>query len=278
MKKAFVTGWPIAHSKSPLLHQYWLNEYGIKGSYEALPVEPQNFKSFLLALPDSGFAGGNVTIPYKEEAFELVQSKDQTAEILGAVNTLWVEDDKVRAGNTDAYGFTNNMDEYAPGWREKENAVVLGAGGASRAVIHAILEAGFKEVHIVNRTLERAKTLADRFGGRCFSHGWHGLGELSGQCRVLVNTTSLGMNRDEEVILPELAGFSEDTIISDIVYTPLQTPLLRLAHARGLKTVDGLGMLLHQAAPGFEKWFGTRPAVSRELRNHILSSMGLDRS
>ena len=269
MKKAFVTGWPIAHSKSPMLHGFWLKEYGIEGSYEALAVEPENFDSFLKNLPQSGFVGGNVTIPHKEVAFENLTRLDDAARTIGAVNTLWLEDGNVCGGNTDAYGFSANMDEFAAKWRDGKTAIVLGAGGASRAIIYSLIETGYEKIHIVNRTFERAENLAELFGPKCSAHKWESLSLLLSSANFLVNTTSIGMaGNDAE--MPDLFGLSNKTIVTDIVYTPLETPFLKSARESGLKTVDGLGMLLHQAVPGFEKWFGIRPKVTSALRNYIL--------
>lgn len=270
MKKAFVTGWPIKHSKSPMLHGFWLKQYGIEGSYEAHGVEPENFEQFLKDLPINEFAGGNVTIPHKEVAFVNVDQLDDAAAAIGAVNTLWLEDGKLCGGNTDAYGFSANMDQFASEWREGKKAIVMGAGGAARAIIYAILEAGFEEVHIVNRTLERAEILARLFGDKCKAHPWDALQDLLSQTDFIVNTTSIGMAGSDASVMPDLSTLPKSAIVTDIVYTPLETPFLKSANALGLKTVDGLGMLLHQAVPGFEKWFGIRPEVTDELRDYIL--------
>ena len=270
MKKAFVTGWPIKHSKSPMLHGFWLKQYGIEGKYEAYGVEPENFEQFLKELPKSEFVGGNITIPHKEVAFANVDQLDEAAKAIGAVNTLWLEGEKLCGGNTDAYGFSANMDQFAPEWREGKRAFVMGAGGAARAIIYAILEASFEEVHIVNRTLERAENLAKLFGENCKAHPWDELQDLLSQTDFIVNTTSIGMGSSDASMMTDLSTLQKSAIVTDIVYTPLETPFLKSANALGLKTVDGLGMLLHQAVPGFEKWFGIRPEVTDELREHIL--------
>ena len=272
--KAFVAGWPVIHSRSPALHQFWFQQNKIAGSYEAIAVEPDHFEEFIGQIQEQGFSGGNVTIPHKEIAFELASKTDEIADLLGAVNTLWLEEGLVCATNTDAYGFAANLDEFTPGWRKGSNAVVLGAGGASRAVIHAILEAGYSNVQIVNRTVSRARILVDRFGERCSSHPWDALNELLTDASLLVNTTSLGMKGQDSVATPDLDLLPVDGIVTDIVYTPLMTPLLVAAQARGLKTVDGLGMLLHQGVPGFERWFGVRPDVTSALRRHVLNDGG----
>lgn len=270
MKKAFVTGWPISHSKSPLLHGFWLNQYGIEGSYEPLGIEPENFEQFLKDLPQTGFVGGNVTLPHKEMAFANLAQLDDAAKAIGAVNTLWLEDKILCGANTDAYGFSANMDEFAPEWRDGKTAIVLGAGGASRAIVYSLLEVDFEEIHIVNRTYERAEKLANLFGKKCNSFKWDNLPDLLPKTDFIVNTTSIGMAGSDTSIMPDLSVLSAHAIVTDIVYTPLETPFLKSASDSGLKTVDGLGMLLHQAVPGFEKWFGVRPEVTPQLRTFIL--------
>ncbi|WP_406873055.1 shikimate dehydrogenase [Aminobacter sp. P9b] len=270
--KAFVCGHPIAHSRSPLIHSHWLKSYGIDGSYTAIDVAPTDFAAFLSGLAAAGLRGGNVTIPHKEAAFAAVQRRDEAAEQIGAVNTLWFEDGVLWGGNTDAYGFAANLDYFAPGWAKGDVAVVLGAGGASRAIIHALKQRGFKDIRIVNRTVARAEQLADQFGTGVTAHPQAATLELLGDASLLVNTTALGMHGNEG--LPaDPATLPGHAIVTDIVYVPLETPLLTAAKARGLKTVDGLGMLLHQAVPGFERWFGKRPEVTAELRNLIVADM-----
>lgn len=271
-KKTFVTGHPIAHSRSPRIHGHWLTKYGIDGSYRAIDVAPQDFAAFLKALGENGYRGGNVTIPHKEAAFAGVARRDEAAEAIGAVNTLWFEDGVLWGGNTDGHGFAANLDDHAPGWAENGPAVVLGAGGASRAVIHALKTRGIKDIRIVNRTLSRAKELSDRFGAGVSAHGAEATGELLADAGLLVNTTALGMHGNEG-LSADPAGLPGHAIVTDIVYVPLQTPLLAAAKARGLKTVDGLGMLLHQAVPGFERWFGVRPEVTPELRRMIVADI-----
>jgi shikimate dehydrogenase len=271
-KKAFVTGHPIKHSRSPKIHGHWLAKHDIDGSYEAIDVAPQDFAEFIAALQANGFRGGNVTIPHKEAAFALVHRRDQAAEEIGAVNTLWFEDGLLWGGNTDGHGFAANLDDYAPGWANTGPAVVLGAGGASRAVIQALKQRGVGDIRIVNRTLARAQELRDRFGAGVSAHGTAETHELLADAGLLVNTTALGMVGNEGLaadpaLLPDLA------IVTDLVYVPLETPLLAAARARGLKTVDGLGMLLNQAVPGFEHWFGIRPQVTAELRALIVADL-----
>jgi len=273
MKKAFVTGWPVHHSKSPVLHGFWLRQYAINGSYEALAVEPEHFSTFLSDLAKNGFAGGNVTIPHKEIALEHVALLDDAARAIGAVNTLWLENGKLNGSNTDAYGFSANLNDYAPEWKSARTATVLGAGGAARAIIHSLLQEGYERIHIVNRTFSRAEKLSARFGEKCSPHSWNELSGLMGSADFIVNTTSIGMAGADTLAMPDMNLLKSDSIVTDIVYTPLETPFLKTARDCGLKTVDGLGMLLHQAVPGFEVWFGVRPEVTRELRAHVLEAM-----
>ncbi|MER8633722.1 shikimate dehydrogenase [Mesorhizobium opportunistum] len=271
-KKAFVTGHPIKHSRSPKIHGHWLAKHGIDGSYEAIDVAPHGFAEFLATLQANGYRGGNVTIPHKEAAFALAGRRDQAAEEIGAVNTLWFEDGTLWGGNTDGHGFAANLDDYAPGWASKGPAVVLGAGGASRAVIHALKERGVSDIRIVNRTLARAEELRDRFGAGVSAHGMAATGVLLADAGLLVNTTALGMVGNEG-LAADPALLPGHAIVTDLVYVPLETPLLAAARASGLKTVDGLGMLLNQAVPGFEHWFGVRPQVTAELRAIIVADL-----
>jgi len=274
VKKAFVCGHPIAHSRSPTIHGYWLNKYGIAGSYEAIDVAPENAASFFATLKERGFVGGNVTIPHKEAAFGAAVRRDEAAEKIGAVNTLWFEDGVLCGGNTDAAGFAANLDERAPEWTEAGAAVVLGAGGAARAVIQALKERGFTDIRVTNRTVARAFELADRFAPGVTAHP-AATKDLLGDAGLLVNTTALGMagkpGADELPANPDL--LPRHAIVTDIVYVPLETPLLKAARASGLKAVDGLGMLLHQAAPGFARWFGRQPVVTEELRAMVIDDM-----
>ncbi|MGX5831583.1 shikimate dehydrogenase [Mesorhizobium sp. 43Arga] len=271
-KKAFVTGHPIKHSRSPKIHGYWLAQHGIDGSYQAIDVAPQDFAEFIATLPADGFRGGNVTIPHKEAAFALSHCRDQAAEEIGAVNTLWFEDGVLWGGNTDGHGFAANLDDYAPGWADTGPAVVLGAGGASRAVIQALKQRGFSDIRIVNRTLARARELRDRFGAGISAHGTAATDELLADAGLLVNTTALGMVGNEG-LAADPALLPDHAVVTDLVYVPLETPLLAAARARGLTTVDGLGMLLNQAVPGFEHWFGVRPRVTPELRALIVADL-----
>ncbi|PXA90197.1 shikimate dehydrogenase [Caulobacter sp. D4A] len=271
---AFVTGWPVKHSRSPLIHGHWLKQFGIDGSYRAEAVTEADFPAFIRALKDgsSGFRGGNVTIPHKELAFKLADRPDELAEELGASNTLWMEDGLLHATNTDGHGFTANLDDRHPGWDRTSRAVVFGAGGASRAVIQAIRDRGIGEIHVVNRTVARAEELADRFGPKVHAHPVEALGEVMSGAGLFVNTTSLGMDGSEAPDI-DYAPLTSGAVVTDIVYVPLKTPLLVQAEAQGFPIVDGLGMLLHQAVPGFEKWFGRRPVVDMALRDLVIADM-----
>lgn len=273
-KNAFVCGHPISHSRSPLIHTHWLKSGGIDGIYRAVDVAPEDFAAFAASLADQGFTGGNVTIPHKEAALRAALVTEPVAELIGAANTLWLEDGRLHATNTDAYGFAANLDERAPGWDSAKIALVIGAGGASRAVLHALLERQFKAVHLVNRTAGRAAELADRFGQRVHAHAFGAINEIALDAELVVNTTSLGMKGNGDIPL-EMSRLRPDTLVTDIVYVPLITPFLKRAQTQGLPVADGLGMLLHQAAPGFEKWFGVRPKVTEELRDLVIADMEL---
>ena len=261
---ACLIGWPAAHSRSPLIHHYWLRTLGIEGGYVIEAVPPDEFGDFVLRLSVRGFVGANVTIPHKERALALSKPDDR-ARSVGAANTLWYEGGELRSTNTDVEGFINNLDACAPGWDRAEDALVLGAGGASRAVLFGLIERGIKRVHLANRTAERARALADQFGSRVVPVAWDGVGGLLPRVGLLVNTTSLGMHGQPALEL-DAGLLPPDAVVADLVYVPLQTPLLATAQAHGLKTADGLGMLLHQAVRGFELWFGRRPEVTPELR------------
>jgi len=274
--RAFVAGHPIGHSRSPLIHGAWLSRYAIDGAYSAIDISPEDFAGLMVDVRAGKWTGGNVTIPHKETAFELVDLRDAAAEAIGAVNTLWMEGDRLVGGNTDAYGFSANLDQRLPGWRDEKTALVLGAGGASRAVIHALLEAGYERIDLVNRTVSRAEQLAGRFGDRVAAHGWEAAENLLSEADLVVNTTSLGMEGQPPLLL-DMEKTKPGSMATDIVYIPLETPFLARAHAAGLKTCDGLGMLLHQAAPGFARWFGRFPDVDDELREIVLADMaGVD--
>jgi shikimate dehydrogenase len=257
-------GWPAAHSRSPLIHHYWLRQFGIEGGYSIEAVPPEGFAEFVLHLSTHGFVGANVTIPHKERALALT-APDERARAVGAANTLWYDGDMLRSTNTDIEGFINNLDASAPGWDKIEDALVLGAGGSSRAVVFGLIERGIKRVHLANRTIERAQALADQFGANVHPVAWDAVGDVLPRAALLVNTTSLGMKGQPSLDL-DIGLLPSHAAVADLVYVPLQTPLLAAAQARGLKTADGLGMLLHQAVRGFELWFGRRPQVTPELR------------
>ncbi len=273
-RKAFIIGDPISHSRSPLIHGHWLSKHGIDGSYEAIHVKQAEVGAFFSSLAHSGFVGGNVTVPHKEAAYAHAAIKDQIADEIGAVNTLWFENGKLRGTNTDSYGFAQNLDERAPGWDSGGAALVIGAGGASRAVIHALKSRGFTDIRVANRSVERAMELRRGFGATVSAHGLAALDEVASGVRLVVNTTSLGMEGDGEAPL-NMQLLHPEALVTDIVYVPLETPLLKSARLAGLRTVDGLGMLLHQARPGFEKWFGILPEVTPELRQLIIADMEL---
>lgn len=260
---ACLIGWPAAHSRSPLIHHYWLRSLHIEGGYSIEAVPPEEFAEFVLHLRKHGFVGANVTMPHKERALALTQP-DARARAVGAANTLWYDGESLRSTNTDVEGFINNLEACAPGFAVEE-ALVLGAGGASHAVLFGLLERGVKRIHLANRTPERAKALAEKFGTRVSPLAWDRVADVLPRAGLLVNTTSLGMHGQPALEL-DLAALPSHAVVADLVYVPLITPLLAAAKARGLKTADGLGMLLHQAVRGFELWFGQRPQVTGELR------------
>ena len=261
---ACLIGWPAAHSRSPLIHHYWLRTLGIAGGYVIEAVPPDEFKDFIFRLSLRGFVGANVTMPHKERALAL-SKPDERARAVGAANTLWFENGELCSTNTDVEGFINNLDASAPGWDGCEDALVLGAGGSARAVVFGLLERGIKRVHLANRTIERARGLADQFGASVLPVAWNALGDLLPRTGLLVNTTALGMKGQPPLEL-DVGQLPSHAVVADLVCVPLDTPLLAAGRARGLKTADGLGMLLHQAVRGFELWFGRRPEVTPELR------------
>ena len=266
-RAACLIGWPAAHSRSPLIHHYWLRALGIEGGYSIEAVPPEGFAEFVLHLSTHGFVGANITIPHKERALAL-STPDQRARAVGAANTLWYDGAELRSTNTDIEGFINNLDACAPGWDAATDALVLGAGGASRAVVFGLIERGIKRVHLANRTIERARALANLFGAKVDPVSWDAIADLLPQVGLLVNTTSLGMEGQPALDL-DVGLLPSHAVVADLVYVPLQTPLLSAARARGLKTADGLGMLLHQAVRGFELWFGQRPEVTSDLRDLV---------
>jgi shikimate dehydrogenase len=263
-RAACLIGWPAAHSRSPLIHHYWLRKLGIEGGYNIEAVPPEGFAGFLQRLSVHGFIGANVTLPHKERALALTLP-DERARGVGAANTLWYEGHELRSTNTDIEGFINNLDASAKGWDANEDAVVLGAGGSSRAVLFGLVERGVKRVYVANRTPERARALADQFGETIHAIAWEEIGQVLPHAGLLVNTTSLGMHGQPPLEL-DLGPLPPQSIVADLVYVPLETQLLSAARSRGLRTADGLGMLLHQAVRGFELWFGQRPQVTAELR------------
>lgn len=267
---AGVLGDPIGHSRSPRLHGHWLRRYGIDGQYVPLRVTPADLARTLDLLPRLGFRGVNVTIPHKEAAFALADTATARAAAAEAANTLHFRDGRIHADNTDGAGFVANLRQNAPSWAAEAPALVLGAGGAARGIVAALLEAGAREVVVLNRTERRAQELAALFGPRVQAAPLAGIAAHLPRAGLLANTTSLGMTGQPplEIDLAPLAG---DAVVTDIVYDPLLTPLLARGRARGNPVVDGLGMLLHQAAPGFEAWFGTAPEVDEALRRAVLA-------
>ncbi len=269
--RAFVIGWPIAHSRSPLIHNYWLKTLGLPGSYEPIAVRPEALAEFLTTFPQQGFVGGNVTLPHKEAAYRLCAATSSGARCLQAVNTLWVEAGKLCGDNTDVAGFLASLDEDAPLWAEHcEKAVVIGAGGAARAIVAALMSRCHPHILLVNRSRTRGEDLIERVHSidpkqRIDLVDFAALPESLAGADLLVNTTSLGME-DQPKLAIDLEPLPDHAVVADIVYVPLETELLAAAHARGLKTSGGLGMLLHQAVPGFARWFGERPVVTAELR------------
>ena len=266
-RAACLIGWPAAHSRSPLIHHYWLRKLGIAGGYNIEAVPPEGFAEFVLHLSTHGFVGANVTIPHKERAL-ILSKPDARASAVGAANTLWYEGDELRSTNTDIEGFIRNLDASAPGWHAATDALVLGAGGSARAVVFGLIERGIKRVHLANRTVGRARALADQFGAGVDPVSWDAIGDLLPRAGLLVNTTSLGMHGQPPLEV-DVGLLPPHAVVADLVYVPLQTPLLSAAQARGLKSADGLGMLLHQAVRGFELWFGQRPEVTSELRDLV---------
>lgn len=264
---AGVIGSPIAHSKSPQLHHHWLRTYGLRGHYIPMDVTQDDLKTVLETLPRMGFVGVNITVPHKERVLDMADLITDRATLIGAANTLiFRKDGKIHADNTDGYGFVENLRQGAPDWSPMVGpAAVLGAGGAARAVVASLLDAGVPEILISNRTRVRAEKLADDFGRRLIVVDWVQAGNMLEEATLVVNTTSLGMMGKPEMRVP-LDGLRRDAVVTDLVYNPLQTRLLRVAQEMGCATVDGLGMLLHQAVPAFERWFGQRPVVDSAAR------------
>ncbi|GAA6180723.1 MULTISPECIES: shikimate dehydrogenase [unclassified Shimia] len=268
---AGVIGNPIAHSKSPLVHGHWLKTYGIAGHYVPIEVEADALGDVLKAMPKMGFVGCNVTLPHKERILQFVDQITDRATLIGAVNTIIFRNDgSIMGDNTDGYGFIENLRQGAPNWDAASGpAVVLGAGGAARAVVASLLDAGAPEILLTNRTRVRADNLRKDFGARVKVMEWVQAGNILEEAATLVNTTSLGMTGKSELRVP-MDGLRKETLVTDLVYTPLTTNFLRTAQEAGCVTVDGLGMLLHQAVPGFERWFGRRPVVDDTTRRVVL--------
>ena len=274
LRRACVMGHPVAHSRSPMIHGYWLKTLGIQGAYELKDLTPEAFPAFINNLTDNGYVGGNVTVPHKEAAYRLVSARDQAAEAIGAVNTLWLENGRLMGGNSDTHGFIANLDDRAPGWDVPGcRALVLGAGGAGRSAVYALKQRG-AEVDLVNRTLARAEDLAARFGPRVHAHGFDAVPRLLREADVLVNCTSLGL-AGKPPLEVDLGPLKPSAVVYDVVYVPLETGLLAAARKRGHRTVDGLGMLLQQAGFGFRKWFGGEPKVTPELRKMLEADIAM---
>lgn len=265
LPRACVVGHPVAHSRSPMIHGHWLSELDIAGAYDKQDVTPDAFPDFVTNLRAHGYVGANVTVPHKETAWRLIRRRDLAADIIGAVNTVWYEGDELCGGNSDAHGFVASLDDSAPGWDVADaHAVVIGAGGAAHAAVFALLERGVA-VSVANRTLAHARELAARFGHGVSAHSFDELPGLLPRADLLANCTSLGMVGQPPLAI-DLARLKPSAVVSDAVYVPLETGLLAAAAARGHRTVDGLGMLLHQAGYGFRKWFGATPTVTKALR------------
>ncbi len=265
--RAFIIGHPVAHARSPLLHRYWLRSLGLAGSYEAVDVPPERLGPFFATLRAQGFAGGNVTVPHKSAVIPFLTRIDEAAQAVGAVNTIWWERDELVGGNTDAPGFLANLDSCAPGWDGARTALVLGAGGAAPAVTPAQRPPGLV-VQLANRTTARAEALVRHFGAGTHAHAWQALPALLERAELLVNTTALGMQGKPPLAI-DLGPLRRSALVCDAVYVPLETALLGDARARGHRTVDGLGMLLQQAVPGFRHWFAATPGITAELRSLI---------
>jgi shikimate dehydrogenase len=264
-RAACVIGWPAGHSRSPLIHNYWIKRHGLMADYRREAVPPEKFAEFIGAFAEHGYIGANVTLPHKEAALTLSRPDDR-AEAIGAANTLWLQGGELHSTNTDVEGFLENLDAAAPGWDSAlQSALVLGAGGAARAVVFALLQRGAGRVHVANRTFEKAQAFRDRFGARVHPVAWEQANELLARTQLLANATSLGMAGQPALDI-DVSHLPPSAVVTDIVYTPLETPLLTAARQRGLRTADGLGMLLHQAVRGFSLWFGIRPEVTPELR------------
>jgi shikimate dehydrogenase len=268
-RHACVIGWPVAHSRSPMIHTYWLAHYGVAGSYDRVAVAPEEFEGFIRGLAERGYVGANVTLPHKERAFTLCTVVTETASRLGAVNTLWLEDGILHGDNTDGAGFLGALDQNACGWDAQRGvAVVLGAGGAARAIVDALVARRYERIIVVSRTRTHAEEVAARVGGPVEVAGWDDRMAILEGAGILVNTTSLGMIGQPELEI-DVTALPSTAVVCDIVYVPLETELLRHTRGRGLRGVSGVGMLLHQAVPGFRRWFGVEPIVTADLRRLV---------
>jgi shikimate dehydrogenase len=271
IKKAAVIGWPIEHSKSPLIHGYWIAQFGFNGSYERVALQPDEFEEGIRRLMKNGYQGCNVTIPHKEAALALADIVSDAAKSIGAANTLVFRDGQIHADNTDGVGFINNLKQQAPDWDAKSGpALVLGAGGAARAIIYALLLEGAPKIVIANRTVAKAEGLAKFFGEKVIAISMDEITSVLDQTHTLVNTSSLGMVGQLSLDI-DISAMPKAGLVTDIVYNPLKTELLKQANELGIQTVDGIGMLLHQAVSGFEEWFGKRPTVDDTLRKIVLA-------
>ncbi len=271
-KSVCIMAWPAAHSRSPLIHNYWIKQHNLNAEYRREAVPPEQFKEFVTHLREHGYIGGNVTVPHKQAALALTEP-DERAKAVGAANTLWYDGDILRSTNTDVEGFLANLDAATPGWdRGLETAAVLGAGGGARAVVFALIQRNVGRIYVINRSPERAEALKKKFGARVHVAKWEETTGLLGGAGLLVNTTTLGMVGQPPLEINLRCPAS--LVVVDLVYAPLETGLLKLAHERGLRTADGLGMLLHQAVRGFERWFGIRPEVTPELRALVEADLG----
>jgi len=267
-----VIGYPAKHSRSPKLHGYWIKRLGLDADYRVEEIRPEDFKAFVTNLGANGYVGANVTMPHKDMALALSEP-DARAKAVGAANTLWLDNGRLRSTNTDVEGFIGALDEAAPGWdRRNHAAVVLGAGGAGRAVVYGLLERGLETVHVVNRTFERAEAIRASYGERVRPARWSDVPRLLAGCGLLANTTSLGMTGKDALSI-DISPMAPESVVGDVIYVPLKTPLLVAAEARGFKTSDGLDMLMHQAVRGFELWFGVRPEVTPELRALLVADV-----
>lgn len=273
MKKVCIIGWPIGHSRSPLIHNYWIKKHNLQASYEKLAIHPDHVAEFISTISSSEFIGCNVTIPHKEAAFTAAAIIDEPAQRLKAVNTIYVRDQKVHGTNTDGEGFLQSLKDAHPGFKaEGSNIILIGAGGAAKAIASALLDQGAKKIGVMNRTADRIKNLQRQFGPAIYEVSNTNLGDALKQCGLLVNTTSLGMQNQPALEL-DISSLNPKAIVADIVYTPLVTAFLKRANEKGNPTLGGLGMLLHQAVKGFELWFGIRPSVTPELYDLVAADV-----